>query len=102
MLFSFDPVHDAAGAPPALLVCTTTTADAFGARLPKLQLRTWLALIPHVPTLVLSTVHVSPPVVGSGSLSVTFCAVAEPVLVTTIVKSNWSPISNVAFLGLLV
>src|SRR5262245_12437488 len=102
MLFSFVPVHAACGAPPALLVCTTTVAEAFVARLPKLQLNTWLPLMVHVPTLVLSTVHVSPPVVGSGSFSVTFCAVTGPVLVTTIVNVSWLPMLNVAFFGFFV
>src|SRR5262249_51185200 len=98
----FCPVQAAAGAPPALVVCTTTVADALAARLPKLQVSTWLAFTVQVPTLVLTTPQVSPPVVGSGSLSVTFCATPGPVLVTTIVKVSGSPMLNVPFFGLLV
>src|SRR5262245_20337390 len=101
MLMIFCPVQAAAGAPPALVVCTTTDAEAFAARFPKLQFSVWLAPTLQVPTVVLSTPHVSPPVVGSGSLSVTFWATPGPVLVTTIVNVSWLPALNVAFLGLL-
>src|SRR5215813_12044670 len=99
MLLSFWPVHEPAGAPPALVVCTTTVADAFTARLPKLQLSTCAPLTLHVPTLVLITPQVRPPVVGSGSLKVTFWDVPGPVLVTTIVNVSCWPVVNVAFFG---
>jgi hypothetical protein len=97
------PVQAAAGAPPTLLVFTTTVLVCPLARLPNGQLRTWVAgLIVHTPPGFVVTVQVKPPVVGSGSLSVTFCAVPGPLLDTTIVKVSCPPILNVAFFGFLV
>jgi hypothetical protein len=80
-------VHEPAGAPAALVVFTFIVVDLPAGMLPRLQLRVWAALTLHVAlgSLTLSTVHVKPPVVGNGSLSVTFDAVPGPLLVTTIV-----------------
>src|SRR5262249_9780730 len=83
-------------------VFTTTVLVCPLARSPKLQLSTWLPLMLQDPAgVTLSTFQVNPPVVGRGSLSVTFFAAPGPLLDTTIVKVSCPPLLNVAPSGVL-
>src|SRR5438477_7991593 len=84
------PVQLAAGAPPALVVVTTTVWDAPGASVPKLQFSVCVVMLQSLPGpgVTLVRPQVRPPVVGRGSLSVTLVASKFPVFVTLIVKES--------------